>query len=189
MQTTCSSSHVHLDRVHHHPLLPPLSLSSTTMPGSAPIEHRTLLFVLVIAILQHQNLLSQSEVIVIFLRLLIILVNALLLLDRLLLVALARSQQTGFLALHVSPLRAQLLDVVVQLVDAVADHEGLLVEVLELADVKVALLAELGEAGLDFVAALVLLDLCFGFAAEVGGDVAWWWRGGHAVVVTCRRIY
>jgi hypothetical protein len=195
MQTTCTSSHVQQStltvRVHHqhHSLLSRLSLSSTAMPRSSPIENRTVLFVLVIAIIQHQNLLSQSEVVVILLRLLIILVNALLLLDRLLLVALTRSQESGFLALHVSPLLAQSLDVVVQLVDAVADHQGLLVQVLQLADVQVALFAEPGEAGLDFIAALVLLDLRFGLAAEVGGDVARWRWSGHAGVVTCRRIY
>ena len=119
-----------------------LLVVATSLPLRLPIIHG-FIPILVVAVVQIEYLLVERHVVVVLLRDHVVPVNNLLLGRRLLLPALLILKQFRFLALKLAPLLAQLLDVGVQLVDALCDHGCLLFQVRELAGVQLALLAEL----------------------------------------------
>jgi hypothetical protein len=135
-----------------------LFVFATSLPLRRPIIHHVIP-VLVLAVVQNEHLFVKLDVVEVLLRDHVVLVDNFRQGRLLLLPELLGLKHFRFLTLKLAPLLAQLLNVFVQLVDALRDHGTLLFEVLELAGVKQALVAEYGECGLDFVLALVLLDL------------------------------
>jgi hypothetical protein len=173
----------------------PLSLvlvllsTATSVRLSTPVIDEIIL-VLVVAVVQDEYLLIKREVVVVLLRYHVVFVDNLLLGCLLLLVAVLGLKQPCFVSLKIAPLLAQFLHVGVHLVDALHHHDSLLVDVLELANVQAALPAELGEARLDFVQALVLLDLEFVLAPDATSDSlsGRWRRTWQVDVWICARV-
>jgi hypothetical protein len=156
---------------HQYTLLLLLVLFSATAPSLlAPIIRDAILNLVVIAIVKNKHLRNEVQVVIVLLRSNIVSVHDFSLRSNLLLVALLGSQQRGFLALDFAPLLAQLLDVVIQLIDTVVDHFRFLVDVGQLRFVEAALLEESPVPGLDFVLALGSFECCFDLVAGAVGD-------------------
>lgn len=143
-----------------------LLVSATSLPLRLPIIHGSVPILVILAVVQNEYFLVKPDVVAVLLRDHIVLVDNLLLGRCLLLPALLGLKQFRFLALKLAPLLAQLLNVGGKLVEALRDHDCLSLQVGELAGVQLALFAELRKAWLDFVQALVLLDLELVFSPD-----------------------